>query len=91
MANNQLVLIPITLEELTELFRGIVAEHRVQPLPETLPQKLITEKELCQYLGISLPTAIRYRQKRKIPFVKIGSSIRYNVEEVLKALTNKAK
>jgi len=52
-----------------------------------MPDRLATEKELCQFLKISAPTAIRYRQKGKIPFIKVGVTIRYNLQDVVKALS----
>ena len=54
-------------------------------------EKPISGKELCGYLGITLPTLIRYRNKGKIPSIKIGSKIMYNKDDVVKALENKSK
>lgn len=48
--------------------------------------KPITTKELCTYLGISEPTIIRWRKNKKIPFMQMGSNIRYKLNDVIKAL-----
>lgn len=46
----------------------------------------ITTKQLCDFLGITEPTVIRWRKKGKIPFLQIGSSIRFNLTSVITAL-----
>lgn len=54
--------------------------------------EIIDGAELRKRLNISEPTAIRWRQKGRIPYLQIGSNIRYNWREVIKALevpTNK--
>lgn len=51
--------------------------------------KPVTAPELCQYLNISPPTLIRWRKKGKIPFLKIGGSIRYDKVAVIAAIENK--
>ena len=48
--------------------------------------KPLTQKELSYYLGLSDQTVTRWRNKGRIPFIKIGPSIRYNLDEVLKAI-----
>ena len=51
----------------------------------------INTKELCGFLRITTPTAIRWRKKGKIPFLKIGSRILYQKSAVLSALENKKR
>jgi excisionase family DNA binding protein len=46
----------------------------------------ITTKQLCEFLGITEPTVIRWRKKGKIPFLQIGSSIRFNLSSVIASL-----
>lgn len=54
---------------------------------EAKPETIIVDNDaLCEKLGISLPTLIRWRHKGKIPFLQIGSAIRYDLNAVLKAL-----
>ena len=49
-------------------------------------EKPVTTKELCSFLGITEPTVIRWRKKGKIPFIQIGSAIRFNLSAVVQAL-----
>lgn len=58
-----------------------------ESLPKDEPYvKPINTKELCAFLGITEPTVIRWRKKKKIPFFQIGSAVRFNLSEVLKSL-----
>lgn len=51
----------------------------------------ITTKQLCEFLSITEPTVIRWRKKGKIPFMQIGSALRYDKEAVIKAISDKRK
>lgn len=51
----------------------------------------IDTKELCKRLAVTEPTIIRWRKKGKIPYMTIGSSIRYDWMAVLTALQAKNK
>jgi excisionase family DNA binding protein len=51
----------------------------------------VTTKQLCEFLGVTEPTIIRWRKKGKIPFLQIGSSIRFNLSAVVSALEVKKK
>ena len=57
------------------------ANNDCQPI-----EKPITTKELCDFLNISEPTIIRWRKKGKIPFLQVGSSVRFSKASVIKAL-----
>ena len=50
--------------------------------------KIITESELCKRLNISRQTISKYRKENKIPYLKIGDNIRYELEKVVKAISN---
>jgi excisionase family DNA binding protein len=45
-------------------------------------KKFMTEKELCEILQISTKTVYRYRKDKNLPHIKIGNSIRYDVDEI---------
>ena len=47
---------------------------------------LITTTDLSKYLNISEQTVIRWKDKNKIPCVKMGRSIRFHLPSVLKSL-----
>jgi len=49
-------------------------------------EELVTTKQLCEYLGLTEPTIIRWRLKGKIPFFKIGTSIRFSLSNVKAAI-----
>lgn len=52
----------------------------------------ITQEELCEFLRISETTVIRLKKQKKIPFLEIGGSIRYDKAAVIKAFEkNKSK
>ena len=53
--------------------------HDAQP-------EIIDTKTLLTRLDLSEPTVIRYRQKGVIPFLQVGSAIRYDYQKVLEAL-----
>lgn len=55
-----------------------------------MENKLLTEKELCQWLQISRPTAWRWR-KEGMPFIKANKSVRFDKDEVLKWLNRQRK
>jgi hypothetical protein len=51
----------------------------------------VTTKQLISFLGITEPTLIRWRIKKLIPHLKIGSRILYQKSAVLAALENKKR
>jgi predicted DNA-binding transcriptional regulator AlpA len=53
------------------------------------PIEIIDVKTLSSRLGISEPTIIKWRNKKKVPFIQMGGSIRYDWHQVCKALENK--
>jgi excisionase family DNA binding protein len=60
-------------------------------LPAEALEKPVTTDELCEFLAVTRPTIARYRKKNVIPFMIIGSAIRYDRRAVLKALESKQK
>jgi hypothetical protein len=49
-------------------------------------QILVTEPRMAKMLGLSVPYMIKLRKLRKIPYLKIGESVRYDPRKVEKAL-----
>jgi excisionase family DNA binding protein len=66
-----------------------IKDGEILPLPEQ--ENPIDTKELCKRLAITEPTVIRWRKKGKIPYMTIGSSIRYDWNAVLTALQAQKK
>lgn len=57
--------------------------------PKNDDPRIINTKELCKILNVTEPTIIRWRRKGKIPFMQIGSAVRFNLNDVLKSLEEK--
>jgi excisionase family DNA binding protein len=75
--------VTITTEELKELIENAVYKAING---QTVNYELITEKKLSKWIGISKVTLHKLRKEGKIPFSKIGRSIRYDYKEVQKAI-----
>lgn len=55
--------------------------------PTTVPKLALTEHEMADALGLSVHTLRKDRQReRRIPFFKLGSAVRYDVNRVREAL-----
>ncbi len=75
------------LQELSEI-KETVSIIRTSPAPQI---EIIDRAELLKRLAITEPTVIRYGKAGKIPEIRIGSNVRYNWFEVVKALENPKK
>jgi excisionase family DNA binding protein len=53
-----------------------------------MEKQLLTEKEIAAILGCSWAHVKTLRLKRQIPFIKLGRLVRYNPQEVMKAIEN---
>lgn len=53
---------------------------------DIIDKKFISPKELSVILGLSLATIYRFIMKRKIPFHKIGNSLRFSRNDVIEYL-----
>ena len=77
----------ISKEELKQLIEdAIFKANCTQP---NLEYNIITEKELSERIGISKVTLHKYRKEGKIPFSKVGRTIRYDYKEVMETLKYK--
>ncbi|MEJ7740187.1 MAG: hypothetical protein WKF97_22430 [Chitinophagaceae bacterium] len=56
--------------------------------PQDRVNEIIDRETLCKRLGITEPTVIRHQKRGKIPFLQIGSSIRYDWNAVVQALVS---
>jgi len=77
--------------------RQMIAEAVREGVQQALPSEpiqtqevLITETELRQITGLSHPTITRLRQQGKLPFLRVGKSIRYRMSEVTAAMESQA-
>ena len=78
---------------LTNAINNAFAEVMNVPALERQAAEIIGTKELCSRLGVTEPTIIRWRKKGKIPWLQLGSSVRFNYPKVIEALesTNKRR
>ncbi|MBC7616635.1 MAG: helix-turn-helix domain-containing protein [Pedobacter sp.] len=77
-----------TYDEMQSAFNQMFTEA-VKSLPAkevTQAPHIVNGNTLTSELGVTIQTIIRWRNKNKIPFLKIGSSIRYDLNAVIKAL-----
>jgi excisionase family DNA binding protein len=51
----------------------------------------VSTKEICKFLNITEPTLIRWRQKGKIPFLRIGGRLMYQKSAVVEALSKNTR
>lgn len=84
-------LVLIKTEDLRQLIRDELTNLPTTKEPFQATQQPLTTKQLCEFLGITEPTVIRWRKKGKIPFMQIGSALRYDKEAVIKAISETKK
>ena len=77
----------INKEELQQLIEDAV--FKATCTEPNLEYNIITEKELSKRIGISKVTLHKYRKQGKIPFSKVGRTIRYDYKEVMETLKYK--
>ena len=87
---NNMTIIQMDAEQLEEIIKKAVKEAMgssvpAMPVPEA-PTPSLTTKQLCEFLNVSSPTIIRWKQKGKIPYYNIGSAVRFDLKKVLAAL-----
>jgi|GEM_PF-772985 len=70
-----------------------IALRMVQMAIDKMPSQIETPKpdirtgdQVCESLSISSQTLAIWRKKGKIPYIKIGSAIRYDFNKVISAL-----
>lgn len=50
----------------------------------TKQEKLLSESEVMEILGVSQSTLRRLRERKEINFYKIGKSVRYKFSEIIR-------
>ena len=73
---------------ISESFQAILSKFTANiSVPSSI--EIIDGVELRKRLGITETTLIRYKKKGQIPYLKVGSSLRYNWFAVVQALEMK--
>jgi len=89
---DNIILSQIPAEDLLSMVRQAVREEiaasGVHPPQEGTNDKPVTQSELCEFLGVTEPTILNLRKKKKIPFFLVGTSVRFSKPAVMKALEN---
>jgi excisionase family DNA binding protein len=84
------IFLEIPLDELLNRFEKIIDSKVNTALgmgsQESLSNEPVTSKELAKFLKVTEQTISTYRKKGQIPFIEIGSAIRFNLNSVVKAL-----
>ena len=80
--------ITLTREELEQIIEDTV--YRVTSSTQLSNEKLISENDLSEKIGISKVTLHKFRKSGVIPFIKANRTIRYNYQEVIDALKHKS-
>ena len=86
---DKIILSPIDLTDLMESFRQVVRAELLAASTTkegTIINKPLSQIEIADFLGVTVQTIIRWKQKGKIPFFEIGSAQRFDKDKVLKAL-----
>ncbi len=76
----------LTREQLRDLLKSVVEEVLGPRLTCSDPSKLKNREQLSEFLGLSIAQIDRLTALDVIPSLKIGSSRRYVLDEVLAAL-----
>lgn len=71
---------------LTALIESCISRHIATLRTEQAPKEYVSQKELCQRIGLSAPTVIDLRKKGVISGVQIGNKWRFEVSEVWQSL-----
>ena len=94
---EQIILQGITAEELFKRLDNMIKDQMAlfskqlkNSNPNSSDQDLLSRKEVCQILKISLPTLNTWTKEGLIPSYRIGTRILYKSEDVNSAL-NKRK
>ncbi len=89
-------LVLLNENDLDQLLRRAVfqaiGELRETDLPKPTkpePEKLLTTAEACELLRCSRPTLHRWKRDGLIPFVRIGTNIRYKESDLKKLIETK--
>ena len=61
-------------------------QSQFSSMPQSPNPKRLTRRELAEELGRSLSAIARWQRARKIPFVRIGRFVRFNLTNVERAL-----
>ena len=56
-----------------------------------MESKLYNVQELAEFLGVKVNTVYLWVEQKRIPFVKVGRLVRFNLDEVLSAIKKRSE
>ncbi len=62
-----------------------------KPIEERPSERLLTTNEACEFLRCSKPTLHRMKKNGTIPFIRLGSNIRYKQTDLEKLIKTKGE
>lgn len=66
-------------------------EHDIFRESDSIFEKFLTKKQLCQKLGVSLAFIDKLMANGEIPYLKIGKAVRFQQEKVLAWLQKRSR
>ena len=57
-------------------------QNYLKDLSKTSEEKYLTTEEVCKLIKVSSRTVFEWRQRHLLPFIQIGSNIRYRLSDV---------
>lgn len=85
MINDNYLLSPLSLEDLTELIKKCVQEG-IAAIPKDEPnhqEDFLTTKEAADFLKVSEVSIHNWKRKKNLPFYRIGRSIRFKRKDLI--------
>ncbi|SMD46392.1 DNA binding domain-containing protein, excisionase family [Aquiflexum balticum DSM 16537] len=92
--DNPTVLFTIPLHRLKVEMQGWFKEILNQKDSELMKSKeglILDTDQLMEKLGVTRPTLSKWRKEGRIPFIQVGSVVRYDLDKVLEVLENKKR
>lgn len=74
-----------------DIVNELIKNEQLTVEAEKPEERLLTSAETCKFLRCSKPTLHRMKKSGTIPFVRIGSNIRYKQTDLEKLIETKGK
>jgi len=71
-------------EDIVEIVDKKIAKIKALIKEASFNEKVLTEKQACEFLQITKPTMIKMRKEKKINYFKVGNELRYKMSDLLK-------
>jgi excisionase family DNA binding protein len=79
-----------TRDDIKDIIKEALKEHLEEKITTTkislYEDTLVDTAEICSFLNISAATLVKYRNKKMIPFKRVGRKFLYNKNDVAKAI-----